>query len=100
MAGPCMPEIFSKTVAHHLPPEQPAGPNGGPVPGSGRDGGQVAQLSPQRLGLTVFDPLFRMHEVDVRHATIGDFLVLTLQALDDCTMAVRRTGIDRESALP
>jgi hypothetical protein len=41
-------------------------------------GGQVAQLSPQPLGLTVFDPLFRMHEVDVRHGTIGDFLVLIL----------------------
>jgi hypothetical protein len=41
-----------------------------------------------------------MHEVDVRHGTIGDFLILTFQALDDCTMAVWRTGIDRKSALP
>ena len=29
MAGACMPEEFFQAVAHHLPPEQPVGPEGG-----------------------------------------------------------------------
>src|ERR1700759_1823306 len=29
MANAHMPEEFFETVAHHLPPEQPVGPNGG-----------------------------------------------------------------------
>ena len=28
MANAHMPEEFFETVAHHLPPEQPVGPNG------------------------------------------------------------------------